>query len=369
MRPILLALAGVFIAITLYLLLWPTPLQPVAWSPTPSRGYEGPFATNTALAEATLIDLERWHGPEDVAARQEGSRLMLYMSTQEGAILKLDTSSGDITEFAQTGGVPLGVEFDRAGNLVVADAYRGLLSIAPDGRVASLTKDVEGTPILYADDLDFGPDGIIYFSDASTKFGAEAAKSTLAASVSEILEHGRTGRLLAYNPATDETRIVAQGFSFANGVAIAPDGQSVLMNETGEYRVLRVFVKGPRMGEVEEVITGLPGYPDNINPGPPLEDGTATYFLGLAGPRLALVDDLAGNIFIRKVVSRLPDFLQPAPVHYGFVMQFTDDGRILKTWQDPAGAYPVTTGAIAPGDGNLYVTSLEAPALARLPFP
>ncbi|MEM9495426.1 MAG: SMP-30/gluconolactonase/LRE family protein [Pseudomonadota bacterium] len=370
MRNALLAVACVLAGIALYLLAWPTPVEPVAWAPTPSQGYKGALAANTALADVDLIDLgDDWRGPEDAAARAENGANVLYVSTQNGAILAIDPRSKNISVFAETGGAPLGLEFDAAGNLIVADAYRGLLSISPEGAVKTLTDEVDGTSILYADDLDIAADGVIYFSDASTKFGAEAAGSTMAGSVLEILEHGRTGRLLSYNPATDETRLIADGFSFANGVAMAPDSKSVLMNETGEYRVLRVHISEPRMGEVEEVIGALPGFPDNINRGPDLEDGRATFFLGLAGPRLPIVDTLAGKPFLRKIVSRLPDFLKPTPVHYGFIMQFTDDGEVVRTWQDPAGAYPVTTGAIAPGDGVLYVTSLEAHQLAYLPFP
>ena len=232
-----------------------------------------------------------------------------------------------------------------------------------------LTDSVDGEPIPYADDLDIAPDGVIYFSDASTKFGAEASGSTLAGGVLEILEHGRTGRVLAYDPHTHETRLVADGFSFANGVAMTSDGQSILLNETGEYRVLRLYVSGPRAGETAVVFENLPGFPDNINRGPALDDGTPTYFLGLAGPRLPAVDNLSGNPFLRKIVSRLPEALKPKPLPYGFVMQFTEDGEVLRTWQDPAGAYPVTTGAVAPGDGYLYVTSLEAEALGRATYP
>ncbi len=369
MKNLLIAVAALVALGLLYLLAAPTPVDPVVWTPSPSRGYEGDFEANDALASAELIPLGGPHGPEDAAAKAENGTLFLYASSQDGEILKINPQTKEITVFAKTGGVPLGVEFDAGGNLIVADAYRGLLSIAPDGTVTTLTDAVDGAPIVYADDLDFGPDGVIYFSDASTKFGAEAVGSTLDASVLEIIEHGRTGRLLAYDPRSKTTSVVAEGFSFSNGVAIAPDGMSVLMNETGEYRVLRVFVDGPRKGEAEEVIAGLPGFPDNINRGPDLADGTPTFFLGLAGPRLPVVDNLAGNPFARKIVSRLPKFLQPAPVRYGFVMQFTDDGRVVRTWQDPAGGYPVTTGAIAPGDGYLYVTSLEAHDLARLPFP
>jgi len=58
------------------------------------------------------------------------------------------------------------MEMDAAGNLIIADAYRGLLSVTPDGSVTVLTDEMDGTLILYADDLDIAAGGVIYFSDA-----------------------------------------------------------------------------------------------------------------------------------------------------------------------------------------------------------
>ncbi|MBU0989638.1 MAG: hypothetical protein KJ823_05555, partial [Proteobacteria bacterium] len=57
--------------------------------------------------------------------------------------------------------------------MIVADAFRGLLSIAPDGTITELAVVADGVPIRYADDVDVAADGKIYFSDASTKFCAK----------------------------------------------------------------------------------------------------------------------------------------------------------------------------------------------------
>ena len=369
MKQIFFAGLAVLMALVSYLLLWPVEIDPQQWEPPVSTGFEGPFEPNQRLTSLELISLGDIHGPEDVVARREGNSWQLFVSSQTGDILKIDPETKFIEKFAKTGGVPLGMEFDQYGNLIVADAYKGLLSIAPDGSVSVLTDTFEGAPILYADDLDIDEEGVIYFSDASTKFGAEASGSTMNGSVLEIFEHGRTGRVLAYNPETNATTLVMDGLSFANGVAIASDGQSILINETGEYRVLRRFVKGPRSDETEILFENLPGFPDNINRGPATASGEATYFLGLAGPRVASVDALADKPFLRSVAWRLPDALKPAAAPYGFVMQFTESGEIIETWQDPDGAYPVTTGALAPGDGYLYITSLEAHDLGRKPYP
>ena len=45
----------------------------------------------------------------------------------------------------------LGFDFDAGGRLIAADAIKGLLAVAPDGRVTVLADQVAGDPIRYAD--------------------------------------------------------------------------------------------------------------------------------------------------------------------------------------------------------------------------
>ncbi len=351
-----------------YLALWPVPIDPQPWSPPDNPGFTGDFAANNRLANLDLLTIGDHHGPEDVVIAVENGREIVYTTSQDGVIIRVDTEANTAAVFAETGGVPLGMERDANGNFIVADAFRGLLSVSPDGKtVTVLTDSVDGGPIAYADDLDIADNGVIYFSDASTKFGAEAAGSTLAASLLEISEHGNTGRFLSYDPASGKTGVVATGYSFANGVAMCPDSNCILVNETGEYSVDRIYVTGPRKGEIETLIDNLPGFPDNINRGA-VVDGRQTYWLGLASPRVKQLDDVAQKPFLRALSYRLPASLRMSPGAYGIVIQIDEDGNVLQTLQDPSGAYAVTTGAIE-GNGWLYITSLTSPALGRVRYP
>ena len=42
------------------------------------------------------------------------------------------------------------------------------------------------------------------------------------------------------DPATGKTRIVAHGFSFANGIALSADGHTLFVTETGRYRIWKI---------------------------------------------------------------------------------------------------------------------------------
>jgi len=357
MKKVILAILVIISLLGAYLFLWPVPIAPVAWDAPADKGYVEDFAPNMELANLERLSIGDLHGPEDVVMH-EGK---IYVSSQSGKILEINPTDNTHREYADTKGSALGMEMDGAGNLIIADAFKGLLSVSPDGIVTTLTNEVNGTPIAYADDLDIGDDGVIYFSDASTKFGAEAIGTTLAASLLEIMEHGGTGRLLAYDPASQETRIIKDGYVFSNGVAMTSDGD-ILINETGTYQVHRISPDGSsRM-----IMDNLPGFPDNINRGPRLEDGTETFLLGIISQRSKWLDDNSDNIGARKIAMRLPAFMRPKSVSYGLIVQIDGEGNIIKTWQDPSGGYPDATGAIIADDGYMYVSSLTAPDLGRI---
>lgn len=357
MKKILFAGVGGVALLGAYLSFWPVVIDPVPWDAPENKGYVGDFAPNEDLANLERLSIGDIHGPEDVVMHKG----KLFVSSQEGKIIEIDPVANMHRVFADTKGSALGMEMDAAGNLIIADAFRGLLSVSPDGNVTVLTDEVNGTPIAYADDLDIAEDGTIYFSDASTKFGAEAIGTTLAASLMEIMEHQGTGRLLAYDPATKRTRIIRDGYVFSNGVAMTSDGD-VLMNETGTYQLHRISPDGSS----RVIMDNLPGFPDNINRGPKAADGSDTFLLGLISQRSKWLDDNSANTGARKMAMRLPAFMRPKSVSYGLIVHIDGEGNVLRTWQDPSGDYPNATGAIIADDGYMYVSSLTAPDLGRL---
>jgi sugar lactone lactonase YvrE len=345
----------IFVICVVYLAIWPVPVEPKAWNAPPNPGYSGDFAPNSRLSQLDFLDLDGRHGPEDVAIGPDG---LIYVATQNGEIIRRSTDPEDTAEvFAITGGRPLGLEFAPDGTLYVADAYRGLLSVDGKGVVQELATEADGRPILYANDLDIAADGTVFFSDASTRFGAKAHGGTLSASILDLVEHSNNGRVLKYDPRSGQTSLFTNGMTFPNGVAIGPDG-SVFVVETGAYRVWRLSPDG---AEREVVLENLPGFPDNINDAP---DGTL--WLGLVSPRNDLMDQLDQSPEIRRAVLRLPEKMKPAPTRYGFILRMRADGTVIETLQDPAGAYALTTGAVSAPNGMIYVASLTERKLGVL---
>ena len=364
--PLLKTLAALLLLGLAYLLLWPVPIQPVAWTAPQAPGYTGAHTVNTKLAALQMIDLKGEEGPEHIVIGPDGK---LYTTVSSGNILRMNPDGSAQEVFANTGGRVLGFDFDAQGHLIAADAVKGLLSISPAREVRVLTDKVNGDPIRYADAVVVAKNGKLYFSDASTRFAPKDWGGTFEASILDILEQSSTGRILEFDPATQTTRVLATGLSFANGVALNQSETSLFVNETGKYRVWKLDVNAqnlnlmaaPTPQGAKLLFDNLPGYPDNLMRG---RDGKI--WLGFAKPRNPTIDNFANKPWLRALTLRLPRALWPIPQAYGHVMAFTEDGQVVADLQDPSGAYPETTAVTETAD-RLYIQSLHAKGLGWLP--
>jgi sugar lactone lactonase YvrE len=343
----LLSVVGALLGVALaWLLFSPVPIDPVAWSPPPDPGRP----TSRTLPPLEVTRLAEGHGPEDLDVDAAGR---VYGGTAEGRILRWTAGTQEV--FATTGGRPLGLHWDADGNLLVADAFAGLLSIDPSGAVRTLATECGGRKLVFTDDLETDARGRIWFTDASTRFQQSVYKL-------DLLENRPNGRLCVYDPETGKATERLGGMYFANGVAVDPGQRFVLVSETARYRVRRVWIDGSNRDDV--LVDGLPGFPDGISTG---ERGV--FWIAIASPRNPIVDGLAGWPFVRKAIVRLPDAVQPAPERSVRLIGIDADGRIVHDLADPAGAEFSTVTSVQERGGWLYLGSLTEPAWARLPVP
>jgi len=364
MRRLFKALWLVALVLAAYLLFWPIPIEPVAWTAPESTGYTGAHAKNERLAGLTVISVAPEIGPEHIAFGPDGK---LYTGVRSGAVLRMNPDGSGIETVVDTGGRPLGLDFDSDGRLVIADALKGLLSVGADGQVTVLADRVGDDPIRYADAVAVAANGRMLFTDASRRISPREF-GTFDAALLDIMEHSCTGRVLEYDPASRQTRVVIHGLCFPNGVALSGDQQHVFIAETGAYRIWKVQVTAtgvdarvaatdPAHPQARVVVSNLPGFPDNLT-----RSADGRLWTGLTKPRSPAIDALWGHPFLRAVTLRLPKSLWPVPPAYGHVVAFDADGRILADLQDPSGRVAETSG-VTEHEGRLYIQSLHADVL------
>jgi sugar lactone lactonase YvrE len=382
MKTFTMLLVGTVALVVAYLLLWPVPVQPVAWQAPKAPGYAGPHAVNQRLAWLQQLPLAGDVGPEHVVVREEQGTTWLWMAVgsadhKRGRIVRMKADGSAREVVAETGGRPLGFDFDSEGALIVADPMFGdhgaLLRIKGRGagaRIEVLTNNVGGDALRYVDAVVVAKSGLIYFSDASQRFGPRAFGGTFNASVLDILEHRCSGRILVHNPATKRTRVMFSGLCFANGVALSSDERHLFVAETGEYRIWKLSIDAHGLdarkalaapdANARVLLDNLPGYPDNL-----MRGAGGRIWTGLTKPRGAFIDDNAGKPWLRALALRLPKALWPVPPAYGHVFAFDEEGKVLVDLQDPTGSYPETT-AVTEHGGTLYIQSLNATSLGSI---
>ena len=338
------------IAIIVYFLVWPVPVEPNSWeSPRDSRA-DYIYSLNQELKDIKIFWAnDGYSGPEDIVLKND----KIYVGYDNGIIM----SSEGI--FSNTQGRPLGMAFDLEDNLIVADAIQGLISIDVNGKVTSLSikSDSDDIPFKFVDDLDIASDGKIYFSDASSKYGYGSDRL-------ELFEHSSNGRLLVYDPKTQKTTTLLKNLYFANGVALSSDESFVLINETFMYRIQKYWLKGDKAGTSEIFIENLPGFPDNV-----FSNEKGIFWVALFNPRHNFVEISSNKPLLRKMVLRLPESLQPQPINHSFVLGIDEGGNVVHNLQYKADdAYsPITS--VKQYENDLYFGSLTHAGWGKIEIP
>ncbi|KAL5754328.1 hypothetical protein ACOSP7_022548 [Xanthoceras sorbifolium] len=290
--------------------------------------------------------------PEDVVYDSESG--VVYTGCEDGWVRRvtvIDSAADSVVEdWVNTGGRPLGLAIAN-NEIIVADAYKGLLSITGNSTLL-LTDEADGRKFKLTDAVDIAEDGMIYFTDASYKYD-------LKDHIFDVLEGKPHGRFMSFDPKTRTTRVLVPDIYFANGVAVSPDQTYVVFCETVMRRCKKYYIKGDKSGRVEKFIDDLPGVPDNIH-----YDGQGLYWIAL-NTEVTKAWDLALRYpFIRKIIAIVERYVgMPNLLKNGGVLAVDLEGKPIAHYYDPE--LTLITSAIKIGD-YLYCGSLNKPYVIRL---
>jgi len=203
-----------------------------------------------------LVDPNR--KPEKIAggfAFSEGpvfSRLGYLLFSDIPAQRILKHAEGRVTVFREQSNGANGLTFDHQGRLLACEIGR-VTRTEKDGSITVMADKYEGKGLHRPNDLVYGIDGSIYFSDRLARNSpADTAKTDFSA-VYQITRKG-------------DVRAAARDCDLPNGVALAPNQQKLYV---ADRRLLRVYDIAPdgslRGGRVfADMTSDEPGGPDGL---------------------------------------------------------------------------------------------------------
>ncbi|XP_078152151.1 protein STRICTOSIDINE SYNTHASE-LIKE 10-like [Carex rostrata] len=326
-----------------------------------------------------IISLDGAVGPESIAFDSLGGGP--YTGVSDGRILKWNEKENRWIDYASTSppeflekcrgsqdlnrehkcGRPLGLKFnEKTGGLYIADAYHGLMVVPPGETIARVVAtEAGGIPFGFTNSVEIDEEsGIVYFTDTSTRYQRREYMST-------IISGDRTGRLMTYDPKTNEVEVLLDNLSFVNGLMLSQDGSYLIFVETSTCNVWKYWLQGAKAKTVE-VITELSSYPDNIKRSP-----RGGFWIGLHSRRTTLTKWALSFPWVRDQLLKMPSgtilALSSAMSSIGrpaLAVRLTEEGEIVEILRGGAGKKLSHVSEIYERDGKLWVGSVILPFLA-----
>lgn len=260
--------------------------------------------------------------PEGPVVLPDGSWLVVEMGEDRGCVSHLTENGTKRTELARTGR-PNGLAIDAQLNIWVAESNSpALLRMDLAGRVETIHTEFDGQPFLFPNDLCFGPDGKLYFTDSGIRFPEFAPGGRVVQNYGDLRYDGRVYRM---DMATRKLELLAEGIKFTNGLAFDPDDRFLYVAETVTGNILRY-------GWSENGLAPAEVFGNVVAP-----NGTS----GLKGPD-GMAFDINGDLYVAVFAQ-------------GDVTVLAPDGTV-KTRIETEGVAPVNLAFGLNGEAKIYVT-------------
>jgi Strictosidine synthase len=330
--------------------------------------FDGSLKPNQLLERADVVG--EFAEPEDVVC--VGGALYLA----DGSVLRRceGNSSPEVRRFDR----PISAICGLPGGRLAVALGGAEIRVLPTAEGTDLGKAISGAGMHAVNALAAGPDGSLLATDGSaTESSQDWAR--------DLLNRGRSGRLLSINPDTGEIKVRASGLHYAFGVAAT--GQEAVVSESWRHRLVKVGAHGG----LQAVLDQLPVYPSRIVPA---SDGG--FWLTAFTARTQLVEFVLREAAYRKrmmkevppefwVVPRLrsgSSFQEPMqgahlktmgvvkpwapPRSYGLVIRLAADFSPMFSFHSRVDGENHGVVAVAELDGALYVLAKGPRRLLRL---
>lgn len=342
-------------SMVIYRFLTPLDITTTEWKPLPYPT-DKIWQPNNQLK---TIEIEHKHLPllDSIAIDSVGKR---YAALKDGRIMHW-YQGNDASLFIQLQGNPAGISFDLFDNLyVVTESTGDLIKIDENKNVFRLKSfSVKNNEKKHLNDVAIASNGNI-FATQSTK------KWSIAESNKAGVEHHNDGVIHFWKNDSATPKTFYENLSFPNGIVMSHDEKSVLVAETLEYKISRIWLTKENYGKKEILIENLPGYPGDLAVS---ADGKS-YWCTMFETRknLPLLDKIISSKFLKNIFLRMPSNWLPKPRGTPFVFRFNDDGKVLQTLQSTQDTLPGFSSVIETKN-TLLLNTLSSVGNKKTPFP
>ncbi|KAF7146904.1 hypothetical protein RHSIM_Rhsim03G0043400 [Rhododendron simsii] len=106
---------------------------------------------------------------------------------------------------------------------------------------------------------------------------------------------------MKYNPQSKVTAVLLQNLTFPNGVSLSKDGDFILVADTTNCRILKLWLEPSSKSGMVEVFDWLPGFPDNIK-----RNHRGEFWVGIQSKRGKFLKWVLSFPFVGQALIKLP---------------------------------------------------------------
>jgi len=331
--------------------------------------FDGALKPNQILEKAETI--AQFEAPEDLAT--DGT--VLYIADGP-AILRLNASAtSEVRRFDRT--VTALCCLPDGGLAVALDGREVQVFATPSSTSATAT--FSDPAINAINTLSPGPHGTLIATDGSTARPWQQW-------VHDLMERGRSGKVLTLDIAGGRVRTLAAGLHYAFGVCAA--GEAVLVSESWRHRIIAIAPDG----SWRTVLDNLPVYPSRLSPaaggGFWLTAFTARtqlveFVLRESAYRRRMMNEIDPEYWIAPKLKSGQSFLEPMqgahiktmgvvkpwapPRSYGLIIRLNADGLPLYALHSRVDGVNHGIVAAVEMNGSLYALAKGPGRLLRMP--
>lgn len=177
-----------------------------------------------------------------------------------------------------------------------------------------------------------------------------------------IVSGDDTGKLMKYDMKSKQVSVLLKNLKFPNDVAISEHGDFILFVETTTCKISKFWLKTSKGGSVE-VVSELPGFPDNIK-----RNKKGEFWVRVNSRRSKFLGWILSKSWIRNNLAKIPFDITKAHSYtenIGFgggslAIRLSEDGHVVDILEDPKRKRWKFVSEVHEMNGNLWIGSVNA---------